>query len=144
MCLTRSVVVPGVALAAALAVAACKGSTGTDACGSGTAPSLVGTYKLASATLGSTSIDTTIGASGQLRFYASTYAFTVTVPPSAPIPDTGTYSISGVRCISETSVAGRGFSSGTFTLSGTTAGSIFSFTGTNTLIGALGFVAVKQ
>ena len=144
MRLTRSLVAPAVALAAALAFAACKDSTGSSACGSGTAPSLVGTYKLASATLGTTSIDTTMGASGQLRFYASTYAFTVTVPLSAPVADSGTYSVNGVRCISESSVLGQGSSSGTFTLSGTTAGSIFNFTGTNTLAGAIGFVAVKQ
>lgn len=138
------VIVPGVALAAALAFAACSSdSTGTSACGSGTAQSLVGNYALVSYSLGTATVDTSQGASGQLRFYASTYAFDATVPGTT-IADSGTYTVSGVRCISETSALGQGSSTGTFTLTGTTAGSIFTFTGSNPLVGAIGFVAVKQ
>jgi hypothetical protein len=141
MHLRTSVIVPGLALAAALAFAACsKDSTSTSTCGSGTAPSLVGTYALASYTLGSTTVDTLMGASGQLRFYASAYAFDATVPPGTTISDSGSYTVTGVRCISETSVMGQGSSTGTFTL----VGPVFTFTGSNPLVGAIGFVAVKQ
>ncbi len=144
MRLTTSAVPLGIALAAALALAACKESTSGDTCGSGTPPSLVGTYKLASYTLGSSTIDTTSGASGQLRFYTTTYAWNATIPIQGAIADSGTYTIRGVRCMDETSVMGRGTSSGTFTLTGQTPGSIFTFTGTNSLVAAVGFVAVKQ
>jgi hypothetical protein len=135
----------GIALAAALAFAACSTSTSSSACGSGTPPNVVGTYKLASYTLGTTTIDTTQGASGQLRFHATTYGFNATIPVTGAIGDSGTYAISGVRCMTETSVMGQGSSSGTFTLNGTTPGSIFTFAGTNTALGAaVGFVAVRQ
>jgi hypothetical protein len=144
MRLPRSLVAPGLALAAALAFAACKDSTSTSACGSGTPPSVVGTYSLVSYTVGTTTIDTTSGATGQLRFYASAYAFNATIPVTGAIGDSGTYTISGTRCMSETSVMGQGSSSGTFTLSGTTAGSLLTFSGTNSLIGAIGFVGKKQ
>ena len=144
MGLTRSSVPVGVALAAALAFAACKDSTSSSACGSGTPPSVVGTYKLASYTYGGTTVDTTQGASGQLRFYATTYGFNATFPGPTAIADSGTYTVSGVRCMTETSAMGQGSTSGTFTLSGTTPGSIFTFAGTNTIIAAVGFVAVRQ
>lgn len=131
------------AVAGAVA-AACSSTTSDGTCGSGTPPSVVGTYKIASYTLGTTALDTLQGLSGQLRFYASAYGFNVTIPVQGAIADSGTYTISGVRCMSETSVAGSGSTTGTFTLNGTTAGSVFTFAGTNTLIGAVGFVGVKQ
>lgn len=144
MRLAKSLVASGVALAGALAFTACKDSTSSNACGTGTAPVVAGTYKLASYTLGSSTIDTTSGASGQLRFYASNYAFNATIPIEGAISDSGTYTISGVRCMTEVSVQNPGTTTGTFTLSGTTPGSIFTFAGTNSAIGALGFIAVKQ
>jgi len=143
MRLTTSAV-PLLSIAAALAFAACSDSTSTNACGSGTPPNVVGTYKLASYTLGSSTVDTTSGASGQLRFYASDYAFNATIPIQGAISDSGTYTINGTRCMTEVSVQNPGSSTGTFTLTGTTPGSIFTFAGTNTAVGALGFVAVKQ
>jgi len=141
---TRSLAAPVLAIAAALALVACSDSTGSNACGTGTPPNVVGTYKLASYTLGSNTVDTTSGASGQLRFYASDYAFNVTIPAQGTIADSGTYTISGSRCMTEVSVENPGSSTGTFTLTGTTPGSIFTFAGTNTAVGALAFIAVRQ
>jgi hypothetical protein len=46
--------------------------------------------------------------------------------------------------MSEVSLQNPGTTTGTFSLSGTTPGSIFTFAGTNSAIGALGFIAVKQ
>jgi hypothetical protein len=145
MRLTTSVVPVGIALAGALAFAACKDTTSASACGNGTPPSVAGTYKLASYTLGTSTVDTTMGASGQLRFWATTYGFNATLPVVGPIADSGTYTISGSKCMSEASVLQQGSTSGTFTLSGTTPGSIFTFAGTNTAAGgAVAFVAVRQ
>ena len=144
MRLTKSFVASGIAVAAALAFTGCKDSTSSNACGTGVAPVVVGTYKLASYTFSTTTLDTTSGASGQLRFYASTYAFNATIPIEGAISDSGTYSISGARCMTEVSVQNPGTTTGTFTLSGTTPGSIFTYSGTNSAVGALGFIAVKQ
>lgn len=137
-------VVSGIALAAALAVASCKESTSSTDCGTGAAPSVVGTYKLARYTLGANTVDTTMGASGTLHFYASDYSFAANIPVVGLIADSGSYTITGVRCMSEVSVLNPGTSSGTFTLTGTTPGSIFTFTGTNSAAGAVAFVALKQ
>lgn len=131
------------AVAGAIA-AACSSTTSDNTCGSGTPPSLVGTYKLASYSFGGNTLDTLQGVSGQLRFYPSNYGFNVTVPVVGAIADTGTYAISGVRCMTETSVVGSGSTTGTFTVGGTTPGSVFTFAGTNTQVGAVGFVGVKQ
>ena len=138
-----SFIAPSLALAGALTFAACKESTGTS-CGSGTAPVVVGTYTLASYTVGITRIDTTMGASGQLRFYASAYGFDASFPVVGAVADSGTYVITGTKCMDETSVMGQGSTSGTFTITGTTPGSVLSFTGTNSLAGTVGFVGVKQ
>ncbi len=144
MRLRISYVASGALLAGALAFTACKDSTSSNACGSGTAPAVAGTYQIASYTLGTTALDTLQGLSGQLRFYSAVYGFNVTIPGQGTITDSGTYAISGVRCMSETSVAGSGSTTGTFSLNGTTAGSLFTFAGTNTLVGAVAFVGVKQ
>ena len=143
MRLPMSCVAPGLALAAVLAIAACKDTT-TNSCGSGTAPSVAGTYKLISYTAGGATVDTTMGASGQLRFYATAYAFNATLPVVGALADTGSYVISGTKCMSETSVTGQGSSTGTFTLSGTTPGSVFTFAGTNTLAGSIGIAGLRQ
>lgn len=143
MRLTMSNVAPGLALAAVLAIAACKDTT-TNGCGSGTAQSVAGTYKLISYTAGGSTVDTTMGASGQLRFYATAYAFNATLPVVGALADTGSYVISGTKCMSETSVTGQGSTTGTFTLSGTTPGSVFTFAGTNSLAGAIGVAGLRQ
>jgi len=140
----RSFAAAGVALAAA-AFIGCSESMGSGGnCGSGTAPSVAGTYKLARYTLGSNTVDTLQGATGQLRFYAANYAFNATIPGTGAIADSGSYTITGIRCMSEVSVLNPGTSTGEFTLSGTTPGSVFTFAGTNTIVGPVGFVAVKQ
>jgi hypothetical protein len=140
----RSVAAAGIALGAA-AFIGCSESTGSGGnCGSGTPPSVVGTYKLARYTLGANTVDTTQGASGQLRFYAANYAFNATIPVTGAVVDSGSYTITGIRCMSEVSVLNPGTSSGEFTLSGTTPGSVFTFAGTNTIVGPVGFIAVKQ
>ncbi len=141
---TLSYVAAGIAISGALVFAACKESTSSSACGTGASPSVAGTYKLASYSLGGTTVDTLQGASGQLRFYAADYAFNATLPVVGAIADSGTYTITGTKCMSEVSVLNPGTSSGTFTLTGTTPGSIFTFTGTNSTAGAVAFVAVKQ
>ncbi|HVO36412.1 MAG TPA: hypothetical protein VMT21_12645 [Gemmatimonadales bacterium] len=143
MRLTTSFVAPGLALAAVLAIAACKDTT-TNSCGSGTAPSVAGTYKLISYTAGGNTVDTLMGASGQLRFYATTYGFNATLPVVGALADSGNYVISGTKCMTETSLMGQGSTTGTFTLSGTTPGSVFTFTGTNTLAGAIGVAGLRQ
>ncbi len=140
---TLSYAVPVVTLAGALAFAACKEST-SNSCGSGTAPAVAGTYKLAEYSVGGNTVDTLQGASGQLRFHASTYGFDATLPVIGALADSGTYAISGTKCMSQTSVMGQGSTTGTFTLSGTTTGSVLAFSGTNTLGGAVGFVGVRQ
>lgn len=132
------------AVAGVIAAAACSSPTSSNTCGSGTAPVVIGTYALISYTLGTTTITTAQGASGQLRFYASSYGFNLSIPGQAAVADSGTYSISGVKCMSETSVLGQGSTTGTFTLSGTTPGSVLTFTGMNTLVGAVGFAGQKQ
>ena len=138
-----SFAVAALALAGAIA-AACSSTTSSNACGSGTPPSAVGTYSLISYTFGGNTVDTTQGASGQLRFHTGTYAFNVTIPVQGAIADSGTYAINGTRCMTETSLMGSGSTTGSFTLSGTTPGSVFSFAGTNTLVGAVGFAGKKQ
>ena len=142
---TLSHVAAGLALAGALAFAACKESTSSNACGTGTPPSVAGTYKLASYTLGGTTIDTTQGATGQLRFHTALYGFNATLPGPTVIVDSGSYTISGIKCMSEVSVLNTGVTiSGTFTLSGATAGSIFTFQGTSAATGPVAFIAVRQ
>ena len=102
------------ALAFALA---CKSSTETS-CGSGTAPSLVGTYNLLSYTIGANTI-TAPPANGNLRFYPTLYGVTLNIPNGAggfqTISDSGSYAIGGASCISEASVLGNPQFTGTFT-----------------------------
>ncbi len=132
------------AVAAGFAVFACSSSTSTNACGSGTPPSVIGTYALISYTTTAGTVTTADGASGQLRFYSGVYGFNVTIPMSATIVDSGNYSITGSKCMSQASVSGNGSTTGTFTLSGTTPGSVLTFSGTNSLVGPVGFAGSKQ
>ncbi len=133
-----------VAAVAATAAIACSSSTSSNSCGSGTPPVVVGTYSLISYTVGGTTVTNTQGATGQLRFYTSTYGFNVTIPGPTTVVDSGNYSITGTKCMSQASVMGQGSSTGTFTLSGTTAGSVLTFSGTNSLVGPVGFAGQKQ
>lgn len=127
-----SFVVPAVAMAGALAIAACSSSTTGNSCGSGTAPSLVGTYALVSYTIGLTTVTTADGATGQLRFHASTYGAGISIPTAGGpevIADSGSYTVTGSKCISQNSITGQPTFSGTFTLSGTTTGAVFTVNG---------------
>jgi len=128
-----SFVVPVFALAAGLVFAACDSSTSNSSCGSGTAPSLVGTYALVSYTIGLTTVTTADGATGELRFHASTYGASITIPiGGAPevIADSGSYTVTGAKCISQNSITGQPTFTGTFTLSGTASGAVFTVSGT--------------
>jgi len=124
---TRSSVsyaVAGVAIAAALGLAAaCKSTTSSNSCGSGTPPSLIGSYSLTSYTIGSTTIPNP-PANGTLVFTAAKYTVNLSLPNgtggTAVIADSGTYAITGASCISETSSTGLPTFTGTFTLSGST------------------------
>ncbi len=119
------------AIAGALALASCKESTSSGSCGSGTPPSLVGTYVLDAYTLGTNTVPAP-PASGSLQFTATKYYATISVPNPAPPPtsittsDSGTYAIQGSACISQNSQTGQPQFVGTFTLTGTT----FTVTGT--------------
>jgi hypothetical protein len=118
---TSSLIV-GSALALALLGAACKESTSSSACGTGTPPSLAGTYTLVSATLAGVTFTSAQGASGTLRLHAGasvssgTYGGEVTYPGAGVQTDSGSFSISGASCISQNSVMGQPQFSGTFTL----------------------------
>ncbi len=133
MRVTTSSIGFGATLAAVLAFAACKEST-SNSCGSGTAPSLVGTYAMVSYSLGVNTIPVP-PASGSLVFTATRYTATISYPNPSPPPttatvvDSGTYAVTGTKCISQTSETGQPQFTGTFTLSGTTSGSTFSVSG---------------
>jgi hypothetical protein len=141
-----SFVISAFALAGALAFAACESSSNTNACGSGTPPSLVGTYTLVSAAFGADTFTSGAGYSGTLAFTATRYTFTVATPPPSSVTllaDSGTYTVTGAKCISENSDTGNPQFSGTFTLSGTTPGSTLTVTGAAATV-PVTFVATKQ
>ncbi|HXY68728.1 MAG TPA: hypothetical protein VEH62_04725 [Gemmatimonadales bacterium] len=101
--------------AGALAIAiACSSSTSSN-CGSGTPPSLVGTYALQSLTIGAATPLTPPAETGTLRFHASTYA--IALAGALAQADTGNYTVTGSSCIAEN---GLYQFTGTFNLSGTT------------------------
>ena len=105
------------AVAGALGFAfACK-STTENTCGSGTPPSLVGTYALESLTLGVGTPLTSPQETGTLRFHATTYG--VDLAGALAQSDTGTYAITGASCISQNSAVTAPFT-GSFTLVGST------------------------
>jgi len=133
--MTRSSVsLAGAALAVAGALwvaAACSSSTDNNNCGSGTPPSLVGTYALESYTLGTSTI-TAPTATGTLRFYTSLYGVTLNLPNGTGgmtvVTDSGSYSVMGASCINESSVLGQPQFTGTFTY--TASDSALQVTGT--------------
>jgi hypothetical protein len=109
---------------AVVIAAACKSSTSGNGCGSGSPPSLVGSYDLQSYTIGTVTISAP-AATGTLRFHTNTYGADLVLPGPQVISDSGTYTITGASCISENSLTGQPQFTGTFTLVGTT----FSVTG---------------
>ncbi len=133
MRVTTSSVGFGAALAAVLAFATCKEST-SNSCGSGTPPSLVGTYAMVSYSLGVNTIPVP-PASGSLVFTATRYTATISYPNPSPPPttatvvDSGTYAVTGTKCISQTSETGQPQFTGTFTLSSQAAGGTLSVEG---------------
>jgi len=107
-------------VALAGAATACKSSSSTNACGTGTPPSLVGTYALVSYTLGGATV-TAPPAIGSLRLHTNTYGVDLTLPqPVGTISDSGAYAIVGASCINESSVLGQPQFTGSFRLIGTT------------------------
>jgi hypothetical protein len=138
-----SFAVAALALAAGLVFAACDSSSNTSACGSGTPPSLVGTYALVSAMFGPDTYTAAQGVSGTLQFTATRYSFAVSQSSVTLLADSGTYAVTGSKCISETSDTGNPQFTGTFTLSGTTPGSTLTVTGAAAAL-PVQFVATKQ
>ncbi len=116
-----SLAVAALAVAGALAfAAACKSSTSSNACGSGSPPSLVGTYSLVSYSLGGTQQTGTTG-SLVLNANPNTYVANIVFPPPIGAQhDSGNYVIQGASCISENSALGNPQFIGTFELVGTT------------------------
>jgi len=116
--MVRRWVTLGAVAAAGLGIACSSSPTTTNNCGSGTAPSLVGSYSLTSYTYGIT-VYTPPGAFGKLWYAYSTYADTITVPGSAgdsTTVDSGTYQVVGSECINQQSLAGQRDFAGTFKL----------------------------
>ena len=110
--------VAAAASAGALAMAyACTSST-ENGCGSGTPPSLVGTYTLVSFQLGAATPLTPPTETGALRLHATTYG--ADLAGLLAQTDSGTYAITGASCISQNSVVGNQQFTGTFSLVGTT------------------------
>ncbi len=116
-----SLAVAALAVAAALGfAAACKSSTSSNACGSGSPPSLVGSYSLVSYSLAGTPQTGTTGTL-QLNSNPDTYVANIVFPPPVGAQhDSGTYVIQGASCISENSALGNPQFVGTFELVGTT------------------------
>ncbi|HTT68251.1 MAG TPA: hypothetical protein VMF70_09490 [Gemmatimonadales bacterium] len=105
------------AVSAGAFVFACK-STSESGCGSGTPPSLAGTYALQSFQLGAAAALTPPAETGALRLHAATYG--ANLAGLLTQDDSGTYAITGTSCISENSVIGNEQFVGTFSLVGTT------------------------
>ena len=85
----------------------------------GTPANLVGTYNLLSYSTGSTTIPAP-PASGALRFHSSTYGVDLTLPGPIVIADSGSYTLTGSSCVSESSVLGLPQFTGTYALVGDT------------------------
>jgi hypothetical protein len=132
---SRWLVVSAVA-AAAVAAFACKSKpTAPDPCGTGTPPSLVGSYTFQSYKVG-THTYAQPGSFGSLRFTDATYIQIYTLPiglggVDSTISDTGSYFITGERCISQFSAVDTTHFSGTFTLVTTSVQTTYTATGSN-------------
>lgn len=125
------------ALAAAGVGWACSSSpTSTNNCGSGSPPSLIGSYSLSQYTWGAT-VYAPPSAGGALAFTASTYHQTLVLPTSTldtTIVDSGTYVIVGSECISEISqVAGNRDFGGTFKVATAQGATTLTLSGNDSL-----------
>ncbi|HXY20025.1 MAG TPA: hypothetical protein VEH83_08530 [Gemmatimonadales bacterium] len=105
--------------AVALAIAACKSTpTNTNNCGSGAAPSLVGTYVLASYQFG-TQTWTAPTSTGSLHLTAATYSYTMLLATDTTpltVSGAGNYVIVGASCIMQTSTVDTTHFSASFVL----------------------------
>jgi len=108
---------------------ACKSTTSSN-CGSGSPPSLAGTYALESYTIGTTTL-TAPTVTGTLHFYTSLYGVVLSLPNgtggTTVETDSGSYTIMGASCIEQSSVLGQPQFSGTFSY--TAADSTLQVTG---------------
>jgi hypothetical protein len=133
---TRAWLAAGVLAAAGLGMACASSPTSTNNCGSGTAPSLVGSYSLSKYTFGST-VYTTPAASGTLTFTANTYSQALSLPTAAldtTANDSGTYLIVGSECIYEhTLVAGNRDFGGTLAFTYPQGDTILTLNGNDSL-----------
>ena len=107
------------AFAAALGIASCNSTpTNGNNCGSGTPPSLVGSYSLNQYTFGSR-VWSAPPASGALTLTATTYVQTIHFPSTrgdSTVSDDGTYEVVGATCILENSQEGMRPFSGSLSL----------------------------
>ncbi len=110
-------VAAGAMVAAGLGWACSSSPTSTNNCGTGSPPSLVGSYNLFKYTFGS-AVYVSPAASGTLTLTASRYSQRLTLPTSGVdtvAVDSGTYLVVGSECINEHSlVAGNRDFGGTF------------------------------
>lgn len=109
------------ALATSAVVAACSSSS-DNSCGSGTPPSLAGSWALRAFTLGATTI-TAPPASGELRIHEASatngrYAIDYDLGVGGPQFDSGNYVLTGQHCMSQSSLvnATQPQFTGTYTL----------------------------
>jgi len=95
------------ALATSAVVAACSSSS-DNSCGSGTPPSLAGSWDLRAFTVGATTVPSP-PASGELRIYevtatTGTYAIDYDLGVGGPQYDSGSYTLTGQHCMSQSSL----------------------------------------
>jgi hypothetical protein len=95
------------ALATSAVVAACSSSS-DNSCGSGTPPSLAGSWDLRAFTVGTTTVPSP-PASGELRIHEAsatngTYAINYDLGVGGPQFDSGTYTLTGQHCMSQSSL----------------------------------------
>jgi len=96
-----------IVLASAAVVAACSSSS-DNSCGSGTPPSLAGSWDLRAFTLGGTTVPAP-PATGELRIHEAnattgTYAINYDLTGSSPQFDSGNYVLTGQHCMSQSSL----------------------------------------
>jgi hypothetical protein len=96
-----------VAVAAAAVVAACSSSS-DNSCGSGTPPSLAGSWDLRTFVIGTTTVPAP-PATGELRIHEAsatngTYAINYDLTGANPLFDSGTYALTGQHCMSQSSL----------------------------------------
>ncbi len=95
------------ALATSAVVAACSSSS-DNTCGSGTPPSLAGSWDLRAFTIGTATVPSP-PATGELRIHEAsatngTYAINYDLGVGGPQFDSGTYALTGQHCMSQSSL----------------------------------------